>query len=101
VTSGERDRKLGDPANLKRELGTAHQRKGRYDPGWTPSEQRMRAKLMRQFIRRFDGPCGNTSDYLNSAVWCACGRGINRRGINGETVPCVKCAPDARVEPLT
>jgi hypothetical protein len=58
VTSGERDRKLGDPTNLKRELGTAHQRKGRYDPGWTPSEQRMRAKLMRQFIRRFDGPCG-------------------------------------------
>ncbi len=39
-------------------------RKGRRDPGLTPTEQRRKNELMRQFIRGGDGPRGNSPEYL-------------------------------------
>lgn len=68
--SPDRDRKLGDPGFIGKRGKAASQRRGRYDPGWTPTERRVRSKLMRQFIKRFDGPCGNSAAYLESPLWC-------------------------------
>jgi hypothetical protein len=70
VISGERDRKFGDPANIGRRGKARSQRRGRYDPGFTPTEQRVKAKLMRQFIKGYDGPRGTTEAYRSSAIWC-------------------------------
>jgi hypothetical protein len=71
-SSPERFRSNGDPTHLKRSNTKSHHaRKGRYDGGFTPSEQRLKAKLMRQFIRGYDGPRGNTEEYRNSPLWCS------------------------------
>lgn len=88
----------GDPQGSEAPRGKArHQRKSRFDPGWTPTEKRQRDQLMRQFLKGGDGGRGNSPAYISSAVWCACGRGMNRRGKNGKTVPCARCAPKAKV----
>lgn len=101
MISGERHRKNGDPTRLKRaNTKSHHARKGRYDGSFTPSEQRLKNKLMKQFTR-LEGPSGNSAAYLESPVWCACGFGMNRRGVDGSTVPCRKCAPNAKVEALS
>lgn len=97
MRSAERDRKLGDPSFIGKRGKKASMRKGRYDGSYTPSEQRLKAKLMRQFIKGFDGPRGNSSAYLDSPVWCACGSGMNRRAVDGSTVACARCAPEAKV----
>lgn len=75
MISGEKHRKNGDPTFLKRaNTKSAHARKGRFDGGFTPSEQRKKDQLMRQFIKGYDGPRGNSSEYMNSPCWCWCGR---------------------------
>lgn len=84
----------GDPLGSEREKSTAQRKSGR-DPGLTPTEQHRKAQLMRQFLR-LDGPKGSTEEYRNSPVWCACGRGMNRRGKRGDTLPCAKCRPDLK-----
>ncbi len=55
-------------------------------------------KLLRQFLSLESGNFARDA-YRASEVWCACGRRMNRRGKDGSTVPCEKCAPDAEVEP--
>lgn len=97
--SAEKFRKFGDPAHIGPRGKNRSERRSRSDPGWTPSEQRMRSKLMKQFAR-LDGPSGNSQAYLESSIWCACGFGMNRRALDGSTVACVRCAPDAQVEQL-
>lgn len=93
----EKDRKVGDPGFIGKRGKAASMRKGRYDGSWTPSEQRKRDQLMKQFCS-LEGVNGNTAAYRNSACWCACGRGMNRRGADGvTTVPCVRCEPHAEV----
>lgn len=67
------DRKNGDPTNIGKRGKNASERRGRYDPGFTPSESRLREKLMKQFTR-LEGPSGNSQAYLHSPVWCWCGR---------------------------
>lgn len=94
----KRGRQNGDPIGSEAPRGKSRsQRKGRYDAGWTPTESRKRDQLLRQFIKGYDGPRGNSAAYTGSSVWCACGRGMNRRAKNGSTVPCVRCAPKAKV----
>ena len=56
------DRKLGDPHNISKRGKTASQRKGSRDAGWTPSEARVREKLMKQFTR-LEGPSGNSDAF--------------------------------------
>lgn len=95
--SPERFRSNGDPTHLKRSNTKSHHaRKGRYDGSFTNSEQRLKNKLMRQFIKGYDGPRGNSEAYVNSAVWCACGHGMNRKSQNGDIIPCAKCRPDLK-----
>lgn len=53
----------GDPVGSESEKSLS-QRRGRYDPGWTPTESRMRDQLMRQFTRTGgEGTCGNSEAY--------------------------------------
>lgn len=47
----------------------ASERRHRNDPGWTPTEQRTRERLMRQFTK-LEGPSGNGEAYVNSGIWC-------------------------------
>jgi hypothetical protein len=68
MLSGERDRKLGDPHHIGKRGKNASQRKGRYDSGWTPSESRLREKLMKQFCK-LEGASGNGSAYVNAQCW--------------------------------
>ena len=42
--------------------------------GLTPSERAQKAKLMRQFQRMPEGQSGNSRAYVESPVWCHCGR---------------------------
>jgi hypothetical protein len=58
------------------------QRKSARDGGFTPTEQRTKDRLMRQFLRR-DGLHGNSEAYRASAVWCWCGR-LNGTHAHGE-----------------
>lgn len=56
---------------------------------FTPSEQRLKNQLMRQFIKG-DGPKGNSAAYLAAPCWCACGRLMVE-----ELGMCRKCAEQA------
>lgn len=64
------DRQKGDPSFLGKRGKKTAQRRGRYDPGWSPTEQATRNRLMKQFTR-LEGPSGNSPAYVNSAVWCS------------------------------
>ncbi len=67
------DRKVGDPTFIGMRGKDRSERRGRYDPGFTPTEKTHKEKLMRQFLGH-DGPRGATKAYLDSPVWCHCGR---------------------------
>ena len=65
------DRHNGDPSFIGKRGKSASMRKGRYDGSYTPTEQRTKDRLMRQFIRNGDGSgSGNTYEYVTSPVWC-------------------------------
>jgi hypothetical protein len=92
-----RGRLDGDPQGSEKPRGKDRsERRGRFDPGWTPTETHIRNGLMRQFMRNPEGSPSSEA-YRNSSVWCECGRGMNRRAADGSTVKCVKCAPRAKV----
>jgi hypothetical protein len=89
-----------DPIGSETPRGKASfRRKSGRETGLTPSEQHHKNQLMRQFMRNPEGTV-NPVAYTSSAVWCCCGRGLNRRGIDGSTVPCRRCAPEAQVVSL-
>lgn len=68
---GERHRQLGDPAKLKRDNTKSHHaRKSKHDAGLTPTEQRRKDVLMRQFMKTHEGE-RNSEAYRNSPIWCA------------------------------
>ena len=74
---------------------------GEDDPDVTAKKARAfpeTEKILRQFLRLESGNYARDG-YRDSAVWCKCGRRMNRRGKNGKTVPCATCAPDAEVIP--
>jgi hypothetical protein len=53
----------GDPVGAEAEKSVS-QRKGRYDPGWTPTERRQRDQLMKQFTSTGgEGTRGNSEAY--------------------------------------
>lgn len=61
----------GDPTGSEKPRGKARSaRKGRYDGGFTPSEQRKKDQLMRQFLKGYDGPRGASLEYVNAPCWC-------------------------------
>jgi len=64
----------GDPAvsHVRGENDFAA-KKGRYDGGYTPTEQRIKDGLMRQFMKTHEGTM-NVPSYTNAECWCACGR---------------------------
>jgi hypothetical protein len=54
----------GDPIGSDAPRGkSCEKRMGRYDGGFTPSEQRLKNQLMRQFTRLGEGPGGNSAEY--------------------------------------
>ncbi len=74
LSRAKRGRQNGDPVHSEAPRGKDRsQRKSARDGGWTPTEERKRNELMRQFLR-LDGPKGNSEAYRNSKVWCRCGR---------------------------
>jgi hypothetical protein len=73
MANGEKHRQFGDPTHIGSRGKTASQRKGRYDGGWTATEQRTREKLMKQFTK-LEGESGNSDAYVNASCWCWCGR---------------------------
>lgn len=50
------------------------QRKSARDGGFTPTEKLQRDRLMRQFQRMPEGQSGNSRAYVESSIWCHCGR---------------------------
>jgi hypothetical protein len=65
----------GDPVGSDKPKGKSNaKRMGRYDGSFTPTEQRKKNKLMRQFMRTGEGGGGNSDAYRNASCWCACGR---------------------------
>lgn len=67
--SPERSRKNGDPTHIGPRGKSRSTRKGRYDGSFTPTEQRTKNRLMKQFTR-LEGPSGNSAAYVNSSIWC-------------------------------
>lgn len=78
----------GDPIGSERARGKDRsERRGRYDPGLTPSEKRVKGELMNQFRRTGEGPGGRSEAYVNSPVWCGCGRRMKVDGCSA----CERC----------
>ena len=70
----KRGRIDGDPQGSEKPRGKDRsERRGRFDPGWTPTEQHIKNGLMRQFMRNPEGS-PNTEAYRNAPCWCWCGR---------------------------
>lgn len=60
----------GDPVGSERPRGKDRsERRGRFDPGWTPTETKIRDACMKQFCKMPEGS-PNTEAYVNSPVWC-------------------------------
>lgn len=68
--SPERSRKNGDPTHIGPRGKTRSMRKGRYDGSFTPTEQRTKNRLMKQFTK-LEGPSGNSLAYVESPLWCS------------------------------
>lgn len=82
------DRVVGDPAMSHEPRGKdCSERRGRYDSGWTGTEQRLREQCLKQFCK-LEGST-NTEAYKSSSVWCDCGKGLKADGL--ET--CGRCPP--------
>ena len=84
----KRGRQDGDPHGSERARGKASsRRKSGRDKGLTPTEQAKKDSLMRQFLQ-LDGPKGNSEAYVNSAIWCHCGRmnGTHRHAYDANEV---------------
>lgn len=64
----------GDPVGSEAPRGkSCGKRMGRYDGSFTPTEQRVKDELMRQFMRNPEGEPPSAA-YVNAPCWCACGR---------------------------
>ena len=73
-----------DPIGSKGEKSLSLRKSGR-DLGLTPTEQRQKAQLMRQFLKR-DGQQGSTEAFRSAECWCDCGRGLK-----GDAGLCSRC----------
>lgn len=79
-----REDPIGSRLERGRSRSLSQQKSGR-DLGLTPSEQRQKAVLMRQFMRNPEGET-NSVAYRESPCWCDCGRHLR-----GESGLCSKC----------
>lgn len=70
-----RGRLNGDPPLSERPRGKdrSMRKSSRDGSTLTPTEQRTKARLMKQFVKG-DGPRGNSEAYRASGIWCHCGR---------------------------
>jgi hypothetical protein len=65
-----RGRLDGDPQGSEKPRGKDRsERRGRFDPGWTPTETHIRNGLMKQFCKNPEGS-PNSEAYRNSEIWC-------------------------------
>jgi len=75
----------GDPIGADWEKGASrghHLKKSSRDLGLTPTEQRIKNQLMRQFLK-YDGPRGASRAYREAPCWCQhCGRHLRVDGWN-------------------
>lgn len=70
LSRARRGRQNGDPVHSERGRSVSQRKAGR-EPGFTPTEQRVRERCMRQFMRNPEGGgVGNSTAYVNSEVWC-------------------------------
>lgn len=70
----KRSRVDGDPVGSERGRSVSQRKAGR-EPGFTPTEQRTKDRLMKQFCKNPEGGgVGNSKAYRESPVWCWCGR---------------------------
>lgn len=66
----KRGRQNGDPLGSERPRGKDRsERRSRFDPGFTPTEQHIKNGLMRQFMKNPEGST-NSEAYRNSSIWC-------------------------------
>jgi len=81
-----------DPINSHVPRGKdTSKRKHRNDPGWTPTEEKIRNQLMRQFMKNPEGSAhADTDAYKNSPVWCV---GCNGRRMAVMGGLCEACWP--------
>lgn len=80
----------GDPAVIEKRGKSNAARKGRYDGGYTGTEQRLKDRLMQQFRRTGEGPGAPSDAYRNASCWCACGR------LRADGPLCSRCEDVAR-----
>ena len=60
----------GDPIGSEAPRGKdCSEQRGRYDPGWTGTELRMRNSLLRQFMKNPEGEPPSEA-YKNASCWC-------------------------------
>lgn len=60
----------GDPVGSEKPRGKdCSEQRGRYDPGWTGTERRLKDQLMRQFMRNPEGEPPSEA-YKNASCWC-------------------------------
>lgn len=78
-------RSNGDPVDSPRGK-SLERRKGRFDGGYTPTEQKIKDNLMKQFCHLPEGTAGNTQEYREAECWCACGR------LKSTPTQCARCA---------
>ncbi len=81
-----------DPIGSEKPRGKdTYRRKSARDPGLTPTEQRQKNELMRQFMTNPEGGgIGNSKAYRESAVWC---QRCNGRRMNAPDMDtCMECA---------
>lgn len=97
-----RGRVDGDPIGSEKPRGKArNERRGRNDPGFTPSEHRKRDVLMKQFCR-LEGPSGNSEAYQASPAWCSGCNGRRLAVLDGLCESCdVARRTDASAGPET
>lgn len=72
----------GDPQGSEKARGKDRsERRGRFDPGLTPTEQHIKNNLMRQFMRNPEGEPPSEA-YKNAPCWC--------RGCDGKRLASTK-----------
>lgn len=66
----KRGRIDGDPMGSEKPRGKERsERRGRFDPGFTPTEQHIKNGLMRQFMKNPEGSPSSAA-YRNASIWC-------------------------------
>ncbi len=90
---GVNERYAADPIGSNEPRGKdTSQRKHRNDGGWTPTEERQREQMLRQFMRNPEGTANrDESAYKTASCWCS---GCDGRRLAVASGLCLNCASD-------